>query len=315
MLSRVAENLYWMVRYLERAENTARLVNTTAHLLLDSHGRSGAVDWPALITILGADQAFEDRYQTADEASVTRFLIGDRDNPSSIVSSLVVARENARTLREVLPREFWEEINDLYLYARHAGEFPPKGRRRYDFLRGVIRRRQTLIGLANSTLRRDAVHHFMRLGRNLERADMTTRLLDVAGAGLLDRGDDGPDVNLHWMALLDALGAQEMYRGHVGTRVRGRAVLAFLLLDQQFPRSPAFCLEDMTHCLNRLPNPAAVVERVWEMDRQVLSTDVPALLEGGLHQYLDELQQGFGQIHTALAATYFGPGPAQPQAA
>ncbi len=155
MLSRVAENLYWLGRYLERAENTARFINSTTQVLLDLP-RDAAFGWDVLLKVAGLDEIFSEHYPQADEDSIVRFLVGDEKNPSSILSGIHNARENARTVREVLPMELWERINSLYLYARDNASRASEGRGpRIEVLQGVIGRRESIIGLLIGSMSQD----------------------------------------------------------------------------------------------------------------------------------------------------------------
>jgi len=237
MLSRVAENLYWMARYLERAENTARLINANTNALLDLP-RGITLGWGPLIDIMGCRAEFDAIFSVKDERNVINFLIVDERNPTSLVSSLSRARENARTLREILQRELWEELNDLYLFAKREIPAGLGRRKRFESMRAVIRRRQTMLGIVDGAMSRDEAYQFMRLGRYLERADMTSRIVDTSSADLLGvRSGELPFANIRWISILRSLSAYQMYRQHVQVRVRGPAVLRFLLQNWQFPRS------------------------------------------------------------------------------
>ncbi|MCC9003169.1 MAG: alpha-E domain-containing protein, partial [Candidatus Competibacter sp.] len=185
MLSRVAQNIYWMARYIERAEDTARIINVNTNLLLDLP-RNMTFGWLPLIFIVGAEKQFfeKDPNRLADESTVVKFLISDSDNPGSIISSLASARENLRTTRDTVPQEAWEQINGLYIFAR---DHVPTRRGRFEFLRRVIHGAQQINGMLAGSMSRTAAYDFVWLGRFLERADMTTRILDVRSANLLPR--------------------------------------------------------------------------------------------------------------------------------
>ena len=247
MLARVAENIYWMSRYVERAENMARLVNVNSNLLLDLP-RGIAPGWRPLISIVGAEDAFTDKHGAADdETRVLRFLVADRDNPQSIASSVARARENARTFRDAIPREAWQEVNALHHYTRDHVQQGLTKRGRFDFLAGVIRRSQTLAGLLSGCMNHDDAYCFVHLGRHLERADMTTRILDVRSASLVpaDVSELRPFDNIQWMSVLKSLTGYQMYRLEMQTRVRRTDVLRFLLQSRHFPRSVLRCLVEL----------------------------------------------------------------------
>ena len=310
MLSRVASNVYWKARYLERAENTARLINVHGNLLLDLPGNI-AFGWETLIAITGGEELFYSRYQNPDEFNVIKFLLGDGDNPGSILNALAAARENLRTTRDIIPREVWEEINDLYLSTRSRLAAGISKRARYDFLKFIIRNIQQITGLIYGTMSHDMAYNFMRLGRYIERADMTTRILDVRSCNLLWKTGSGgeailnPFENIQWMSVLKSLTAYQMYRQHMRLRVQGPDVLKFLLLDKEFPRTFAFCLGRIEDCLHGLPRNEFPLRRLARLQRQIQSADVHALDHQSLHTFLDELQIGIAQMHEHIDTIYF----------
>lgn len=307
MLSRVAENLYWMARYLERAENTARLINATTQVLLDLP-RGAFFGWDVLIRVAGLDQAFREHYSQADEDSVVSFLVQDEHNPSSIASCLHIARENTRTFREVLPMEIWERINDLYLFIRANAMLATQSRGlRYQVLNGVIERRQSIIGLLAGSMSHDIAYQFLKLGRNLERADMTTRIVDVNSAVRLpeDPALAVPAMERLWMGTLNALSAYQMYRRHVSVHVRAREVVDFLLKDPHFPRTTRHCLDELEGCLSVLPRHDEAMQAARRAWRRLDGMRLEGLAPVVLHEYLDQIQADLGDIHAALARRYF----------
>lgn len=307
MLSRVAESLYWMTRYLERAENTARLINSTTQVLLDLP-RGAHFGWDVLIRVVGLDKQVRERDIKLDEASIMAFLIGDEENPSSILSSIYFARENTRTFREVLPMELWERINSLYLYIRQNAWRANLGRsERYEVLQGVIERRQSIIGLLVGSMSHDVAYQFLKLGRNLERADMTTRIVDVNSAVLLptDPALAIPAMERLWMSTLNALSAYQMYRRHVGVHVRAHDVVEFLLKNPHFPRTVCHCLNEIEGCLSVLPHSDAAMRSARQAWRRLDRMELEGLAPVVLHEYLDQVQADLGDIHTAVSRQYF----------
>lgn len=306
MLSRVAENLYWTTRYMERAEDTARLINAVTLMSLDMPGdvRFG---WDSLIRVAGLDHVFFEHYGEANEVSVMRFLIHDEKNPSSILNCITQARENTRTFREVVPWEFWEGVNELYLYAKQNLSGELTRRRRYDVLQAVIRRRQSMVGLLVGTMSRDAAFQFLRLGRNMERADMTSRILDVSCAVIPPRTETPatPYGDLAWMSILKALSAYQMYRRYVSVHADGGKVIEFLLKNRDFPRTIAHCLIQILAVLRQLPNPGPVMSVVEETLAFVERADSETLAQRGLHAYTDQIQLGLSSVHDALRRHYF----------
>lgn len=307
MLSRVAENLYWMTRYLERADNTARLINSTTQVLLDLPV-GAKFGWDVLIKISGLDNQFQKYHPKADENSVVHFLTQDENNPGSILSCIRHARENTRTFREVLPMEFWERINGLYLYVqRHAHSITQGRSQRYEVLSQVIERRQSIVGLVIGSMSRDVAYQFIKLGRNLERADMTTRVVDVNSAILLpaDEAIAASTQERSWMATLTALSAYQMYRQQIGVHVRGYDVVNFLLNNPHFPRTVNHCLCEIEDCLSVLPNHPKPIKMARQTSRRLATMPLNELEPGVLHRYLDQIQADLGAIHNAISQQYF----------
>ncbi len=308
MLARVAESLYWMARYLERAEDTARLINATTMLVMDMP-RGASFGWEDLLKVVGLDEPFHKLYDEVSETAVMSFLIQDERNPSSIFSCVRHARENTRTFREVLPRESWEWVNEMYLYTSTHLTSALDRRKRYEVLNEIIRRRQAVVGLLSGTMSRDEGFQFMRLGRNIERADMTTRVIDVSYAINLPRqnGDDASSVNLPdlvWMSVLHALSAHQMYRRHVDVHARGHKVLAYLLNDPQFPRSVRHCLHEIQFSLDELPG-ADPMHRLQGMLNLVDGADYCKLSQNGLHEFCDEIEAGLADLNVVIGQTFF----------
>ena len=306
MLSRVAESLYWMTRNMERAEDTARLINAVTLMSLDMPN-GAKFGWDTLVRVAGLDDLFFDQYPEADEASVMRFLIQDESNPSSIMTCIANARENTRTFREVLPWESWEWVNELYLYAKSALPGELDRRNRFEALQGIIRRRQSIVGLLSGTMSGGAAFMFLRIGRNIERADMTSRILDVSHAVILPADTPAGEQygDLFWMNILKALSAYQMYRRHVSVHARSAQVVDFLLKDALFPRTVAHCLNEVAAILSALPDPGSVLEAVSNTLDMVASSDGEKLVKGGLHEFADRIQLGLIGIDDALRKRYF----------
>jgi len=309
MLSRVADNLYWFGRYLQRAENTARLIMVNASLLLDlpKHATFG---WSPLIDIVGARDTYKTVYKDESEANVVRFLTLDQSHPGSIGSSLHFAREILRTCRDIMPREIWERVNDLYLFVQEKGERATSRARRQDFLDEVIESALMIYGMIISNMSREVGFQFLRIGTNIEQADMTTRIIEVRAATMMRSGAGdqlGPFHNIWWMSVLRSLTAYQMYRRHVRIRVSGPSVLRFLLQNRQFPRSVMFCLNTIASTLPHLPSNRKI-ERCIERTRALVQdADVEGLLatDAGLHRLIDEIQIGLADLHEAMSGAWF----------
>jgi uncharacterized alpha-E superfamily protein len=310
LLSRVAENIYWLARYIERAENTARLVKVNTFLLLDLPRRI-APGWGPLLAITGAEEAFFRRYREAGERQVTKFLIAGTDNPGAILPSLQAARENCRTIRDSVPREGWEQINGLFLYARDQLAAGLSRRGRDAYLNRIILGSQTIAGLLAGTMNHDAGYQFLRIGRNSERADMTTRIIDVRSASLLPELADVQEQfnTVQWMSVLKSLTAYQMYRRTMQARVGRDAVLRFLLQRPEFPRSVAHCLGEVERGVQWLGGDRATLAALAGL-RDTLRQARPDTLDPrGLHGFLDGIQLALIRIQDALAGAYFLPPP------
>ena len=259
MLSRVANTLYWMVRYVERADNLARLIDVNQQLLLDSERLDSdrlRAFWQPIILSTGDEESFSTLYDHAGSAEVIRFLTDDPRNPNSITSCIALARENARTVRDQLSDDLWEELNALYLFTRseEANRLIAADTPRY--YENIRRSAVTFLGIAASTTARDEHWDFMELGRHLERADKTTRFLDVASY-LPDGADSAQSAALHWSAILRSCGALGAFRAFERA-ITARGVVDFLVFSKIFPRSVRFCIERVDVCLHRISGtPAA----------------------------------------------------------
>jgi uncharacterized alpha-E superfamily protein len=306
MLSRVAENIYWMARYIERAENTARLISVTTNLILDLP-RSANVGWEPILEIMGSDELYHDHYETADERSILRFIIADQANPGSIVSSLQLARENARTIRDIIPRETWESINDLFLVAKSNAQSGIARKNRHSYLQKIILGAQTITGQLAGTMYHDVGYDFLRMGRNLERADMTTRIIDVRSADLLESEHESltPYENIQWMSVLKSVTGYQMYRRIVRIRVRRPDVLKFLLQERKFPRAFYHAICEVEDCLEHMPRNKACIKQDKLLQKTVLAANPDKLKQAELHKFIDKLQLGLITLHNAITETYF----------
>lgn len=305
MLSRAAEHLYWMSRYMERAEDTARLINAATQAQLDLPS-SASFGWNSLLQITGLDQIFHRHYAHADESSVIAFLLHDERNPSAILSCIALARENSRAFRDVLPRESWEWLNDLYLYARSRLPAAMNVRRRFEVLNDIIWRRHALIGNVYGCMSHDEVFQFMRIGRTIECADMTSRILDVSHAVLLPQEEAASQyLELLWLSVLKGLSAHQMFRRHESVHTRAAPVIKFLLKDPLFPRSLYYCLSEIAAALSSLPNAAPLLAEIAEAQAHLSRANASVLSRNGLHEFIDTVQLDLNRLHEALARSYF----------
>lgn len=305
MLSKVAERMYWFARYLERVENTARMVGVYDNLLFDLP-RSINIGWYNLVVINSCSGLFAERYRVRDERNVVKFLLADDTNPSSMLNSLAQARENIRTTRDVLPRETWELINELYLYVKENIQDGINRTHRHAFLDAVIKGSQQINGLLEANMSRDAVWQFIRLGRNLERADMTTRILDAGCAAQLS--SEAVEHNLNpsqiiWGNVLRSSSADLNYRRTVRAAVSAPDVAHFLLADTHFPRSLAFCLSEMEAACQALP--ACALPGLRDL-KAVISLPVADEEPGEqFREYLNDLQLELAGLHHQFTQCWF----------
>ncbi len=311
MLSRVAESIYWMARYIERAENTARFIEVTLNLVLD---QPMGVDepWRPLINATGDDEIFNKSYGVADAESVMRFMAFDREYSNSIIAAMRIARENARSIRESLSSEAFEQINSLYHFVgsaareEHAFDSPT------EFFDSIRRQCHQLTGILDATMSHDTGWHFTNMGRLLERADKTSRILDVKYFTLLPTVDSvGTAIDdLQWSSLLFSISGFEAYRREHHMIHSGK-VVDFFLLHTDFPRSVRFCVDNAETSLMAITGGAtdgrheAATKSVATLRERLASTDAPTVLRDGLHEFVDSIQSDINEIGSALSDTYF----------
>ncbi len=305
MLSRVADRLFWMARYLERAEDTARLVHAYTHLVMDIP-RGSEPGWDILVRILDAEPEYAERYRAYNEHNVMKFLIADMDNVGGILSSIRAARENVRTTRDVLPGEIWETVNELYLYAQETAEKCVGRRNRYQFLETVIARCQMINGMVISTLPRGHAYRFIKLGHLLERADMTTRVIDVGAAALLGDERHRSTVDpLIWASLLKALSAMGAYRREIGPQVEVGAMVDFVLREDSLPRSVKFCLNGIRKELLPLKNNKGALRLVDKARRKLSLFDPQQCSREELRAFIDQFQLILRRLYSSIDHTWF----------
>jgi uncharacterized alpha-E superfamily protein len=308
MLSRVAETIYWLGRYLERAESTARLINVNTNLMLDLP-KGIAPGWEPLIRILGIENAYAERHDDVTERRVVNFLISDESNPGSILSTLASARENARTIRDFLPREAWEELNAFYQQAIDTKQSSYARQGRHDYLRLIISGLQQHTGLLAGTMNHDMGYHFLDIGRKLERADMTTRIINVKSENPIP--EDAPELrpyeDMLWMSMLECLSAYQMYRQSMQVRINRIDVLSFLFRKTAFPRSFSYCIENIADNLSRLPHNAEPLAIQRHIKRMIADAPLTEMDNELLHVFIDQLQICLGYLHNAIAGAYFPP--------
>jgi len=316
MLSRVAHSLYWMARYIERAENIARIVDVNLQLLLDIRNldeKRLAVYWLPIVQATGDEEAFFKLHSHATGQAVTEFLVFQLENPNSIVQSIFSARENARMVRDQITLELWEELNRLYWFVR-----TPTARQVWldspgDFFQQIKSASLHIIGLTYSTLIHNEGWWFTQVGKFIERADKTSRILDLRHKSLPAKGEtkvvNQTDV-LEWSAILRSCSAWDAYKSIHGAEVSPSLASEFLLLNEDFPRSVRFCVDELNIALRRI---SGVAENRYSNDAEKLAgrlvaelqfSTIAEVFETGLHDYLDLLQLKLNNIGAAMFNTY-----------
>ena len=311
MLSRVANSIYWMSRYLERADNVARFIDVNARLILDMGWERRKAQWDPLVHVSGDEEDFTRRYKNYNEGNVIKFLTFDNQNPNSIISCIQSARENARTVREIISSEMWETINALYhLVEKH-------GRKRkindlQDFFRQIHQSNQLFAGQIEDTMSHNEGWHFARVGRLLERADKTARILDVKYFLLLPSNEhvDSPYDTVEWGAVLKSVSGFEMYRKQFH-RANYRNVSEFLILDAHFPRAIRSCIHTAYRSLGRITEmldiEVAATKEMATLRSSLDNTDIDIILNNGLHEFIDVFQFNLNVVDEALYHSFFSP--------
>ncbi len=307
MLSRSAERVYWLGRYIERTEDTARMLKAFTQVMMDIP-KTHKLSWNMLLRILSSEHEFNKLYDVASEKNVVNFLLADIRNPNSIRSSIKAARENGRTSKEAIPTAAWEMLNDLNLFIKASANDSTHKRVRYKFLSEIISRSLQFNGMIQSSLSRNQAYDFLQIGSMLERADMTSRMLDVAAGILLRRNssDTGSFDMLIWLEILKAQNAIQMYRSLNGPQIDPTKVLHFLLCRDDFPRSIKFCLAEIEIHAAQLPDNGDVFEGWDLLLNQLNSFDKDKDISPEfLHGYFDDIQKGIIKIHNKISHTWF----------
>ncbi|HEY4016849.1 MAG TPA: alpha-E domain-containing protein [Polyangiaceae bacterium] len=321
MLSRVAEAIYWMSRYAERAENVARFLDVSFQVMLDLPDPVGD-PWAGVVTATGDVALYAARYGVATREDVVRFLTFDVESPNSILSCLRKARENARSVREVISSEMWEQINKWYLLVCDAATQASVLEDPHDFLTEVKTASHLFVGIAALTMTHGKGWHFGRVGRLLERGDQTSRIIDAKQALLLARPTEleasVDEINLS--ALLRSVSALEMYRKRYG-RIAYVSVIGFLLLEKMFPRSVRYSLneaERSLHMITGTPSDSgdtSAERRLGRLSAEYEYASVTEILSDGLHKHLDGLQSKLNDVGGAIFESFFATRPHVEEAA
>ncbi len=311
LLSRVAESAYWAGRYLERAEGTARLIRSHSDLIIDLP-RSATLGWQPLLAVLGLeaeDQALGTAGgPVATEERVVALLAADPEMSSSVVASVDGVHRNLRLTRAVMPIDAAEVLTELHDFVSDSAGLAVDRKTRTDWLSAVIRRCQTLTGILSDTMSHDDAYSFFTIGRQLERADLTSRVLDVQANVLTHRCGDAlePYLDISWFAALRSVSALQAFR-RSGLPATPEAKVSFLLRDVKCPRTVESCLVETARWLLEIPGHGEPMARCASAQGLLEQADAAALVSTGLHDFTDELQLAVGQIHQSIATSWFEP--------
>lgn len=312
MISRVAEHCFWMARYLERAENIARVLEVNHTLLLDFHVPL-ELQWRPVLIISG----IHDYPHPPTAENIQGYMTWDRDNPFSIVSSLYWGRENARIIREVISAEMWERINFYHLWLQGAGSRGLYDANRHEFYAQVRRINQLVHGIADTTMSHGEAWEFFKLGTHLERASQVARIMDVKYHTLLPAVEDigAPVDNAHWVAILMSCSGYEPFHktAHAVAPDPAAAVADFLIYDDQFPRSIRWCLWKCQGAaaaaagnpVGREPTDAE--RKIAALVRWLDTRAISDVVREGLHEVLTHVVDSIHTIGDAIHSTFFAP--------
>jgi len=308
MLCRVAESIYWMSRYVERAENVARFVDVNWNLALDLPGGDQDQQWLPLVTTTGDHELFYELYDTPSPDNVIHFLTFNRGNANSILSCIFAARENARSIREIISPEMWRQLNEFYLIVRDAEASEQWRQTPMEFFDAVRKAALLFAGITDATMTHGEGWHFGRMGRLLERADKTSRILDVKYFIILPSVDyvGSPFDSIQWAALLRSASAFEMYRQCYGAILPHR-VVEFLIFDRRFPRAVHYCLcraDESLHAISGTPEGSYhndAERQLGALRSELAFTTVDEASKRGLHEFIDDFQT---KLNTCGNAVY-----------
>ncbi|NDC83173.1 alpha-E domain-containing protein [bacterium] len=314
MLSRVAESMYWMNRYLERAQNYARFIDVNLNMYLELTP-DFEEQWLPLIQTTGDEQAYRTMYSDPSRENVIRFLTFDANNPNSVLSTLSAARENTRSIRECISGEMWEAINTTYLRVKDAQRQAHWSiEELFEFFREIKQSCYWVSGIAHTTLSHTERWHFAMLGQYLERADQLSRILDVNSYYNLpkERSKLSTFELIQWVAILRSTSAYEMYIQDYGSP-RWHQVVEFLLLNAYFPRSLRYCLERSQVSLhaitgNHIGSFQGPLEKALGRIKVNLDyIEIEEIIGFGLHDYLDRIQIRLNDVSNEVVSTFFAP--------
>jgi uncharacterized alpha-E superfamily protein len=298
-----------MARYVERAENLARFIDVTLQVILDQPDGAGE-QWEPLVRTTGDEKYFAEHYGEFTASNVLQFLTFDPKYPNSILSSLRNARENARTIREAISSESWEQLNTYYHYVKSVSESRDVAMD-CEFYESIRQHSHLFSGTLDATMTRGDGWHFAHVGSLTERADKTSRILDVKYFTLLRSISDVDTTfdDLLWSAVLRSVSGFEMFRKRHHSLTIHR-VIHFLVLDSKFPRSVRYCVEQAQHSLAQVAGPVAThhnpaILKMRALMDELGSLDAQSIIDRGMHEFVDAFQGQLNEIGAAINETYF----------
>ncbi len=309
MLCRVADALFWMNAYIERAENIARLIHVNMNLTLDLFLDAEDNRWMPLVIASGDNDDFTSRYQEFTEENVIFFLTFDPKNPNSILSCVHLARENARTVRDIISTELWEQVNNCYLMVQSFARKKNIENLNH-FFKKIIMESHLFAGIAEATMLHNEGMMLGHIGRKLERADKTARFLDVKYFMLLSSSEeiDSPYDTLQWGALLKSISAFEMFKKKY-KKFTSKNIVAFLLFDDSFPRSVSHCLKSSRDALvsmqDSLKGGEVVAVEAKELCAWFSKANVDIVMGKAMHQFIDETQLRLNDLVQTMTHSFF----------
>ena len=309
MLGRTAAGLFWMARYLERAENTTRLAEAGFRMAL-TRAESDTEEWRSVVTTAGCNAAYMEKYETFQSDRVMDFVLRDKDNPNSVLNALHSARENARMTRTALTREVWEALNDTWMSVRDALRRPIAERNLPEVLSLVRAQAAQVRGAVTGTMLRNDIYDFMQIGTLIERADNTARILDTKYYVLLPSSASiGSSLdNVQWEMILRSASADRSFYWLNGGNASPLAIADFLIFDARLPRSLAFCYDMITDYMKRLEleygGGAGSHELAIRQENLLSSLTIARVFENGLHEFLTGFMAQNGALSAQLEADY-----------
>jgi uncharacterized alpha-E superfamily protein len=314
MLSRVANSLYWMSRYIERAEDMTRVLAVNFHTLLDARQLDSEQGWRPLISMTGDEEPFNHHYPAYNAANVIDFILWNQNNPSAVIWCITLARENARSVREQISKEMWEYLNRLYFMVKDANR-RAVSREPIEFFSHLRDGSHAFQGITTETMMHGEAYQFIQLGKHLERAEKTARILDIKYQGVAKLSETSEDAPLQLMAMLKSCSAFEPFRKAYASQIQASLVVEYLLLNREFPRTIAYCLNRSLQAVNsisgideaarHLPAMSNPQRSLGRLVAELEYLDVSEVLGEPLHAYLDDLIFRINRAADDVTRTYF----------